>query len=146
MGGEISLGRGTNSFGAIVQGAGFARRLSVIDFLKETSQSLKLRTVIDLYLAVRLGQLGQSAACEHFHRIGPRLAKWLLMSQDRAPSATFSVIHEFIALMLEIRRVGVTTPAANFKRRGLIEYHRGGNKDTRSDRATCDRIQLLSGR
>ncbi len=125
LGAEIVLGITENPFGAIVQGNGSAWKINANDFLIETKNSPELKTIIDLYLAVRIRQLALSATCEHFHEIKPRLAKWLLMSQDRAESPTFLMTHEFIALMLGVRRVGVTTAAADFKRRGLIEYHRG---------------------
>ena len=57
--------------------------------------------------------------------IGPRLARWLLMSQDRAKTDTFHVTHEFMALMLGVRRVGVTVAAGGFQQSGIIRYHRG---------------------
>jgi CRP-like cAMP-binding protein len=125
LGAETALGISTNPFSALVQGAGSAWKLESQFFLSQISSSPELKEIINTYLAVRINQLGLSAACEHFHEIGPRLAKWLLMSQDRAQSPTFRMTHEFISLMLRIRRVGVTTTAADFRRRGLIEYHRG---------------------
>ena len=128
LGSESLLGASRNSFGAIVQGNGSAWRIKVQDFLVEVKNCPEFRRVVDSYIAVRIGQLGLAAACEHFHEIGPRLAKWLLMSQDRAQSPTFLMTHEFISLMLGVRRVGVTTAAADFKRRGLIGYHRGEMK------------------
>lgn len=128
LGAEIGLGALTNPFGAIVQGAGSAWKISANVFLNDIKNIPELKSIVNTYLAIRIGQLGLSAACEHFHEIGPRLAKWLLMSQDRAHSPTFLMTHEFIALMLGVRRVGITTTAADFRRRGLIEYHRGEMK------------------
>lgn len=128
LGAEILLGCETNVFGAIVQGAGSAWKLNAKEFLLDVEVIPEFKSVINAYLSVRISQLGVSAACEHFHEIGPRLAKWLLMSQDRAHSPTFLMTHEFIALMLGVRRVGITTAAADFRRRGLIEYHRGEMK------------------
>lgn len=128
LGSEIILGISTNPFGAIVQGTGSAWKIKVKDFLIEVQNSPELKNIINAYLAVRINQLGLSAACEHFHEIGPRLAKWLLMSQDRAHSPTFLMTHEDISLMLGVRRVSVTMTAADFRRRGLIEYHRGEMK------------------
>lgn len=125
LGSEVLLGGMTNPFGAIVQGAGSAWKMDVIDFLSNIKKIPEFQAIANTYLAVRINQLGLSAACEHFHEIGPRLAKWLLMSQDRAHSPTFLMTHEFIALMLGVRRVGITTTAADFRRRGLIQYHRG---------------------
>ena len=57
--------------------------------------------------------------------IGPRLARWLLMSQDRAQQDQFQVTHEFMAYMLGVRRVGITAAAGSLQRAGLIKYHRG---------------------
>lgn len=125
LGSEIILGTNLNMFGALVQGSGEAWRIKIADFMNHFDKTPELKTVIQKYLSIRVRQLGLSAACEHFHEIGPRLAKWLLMSQDRAQSSTFLMTHEFISLMLGIRRVGVTTTAADFKRKGLIDYHRG---------------------
>ena len=125
LGSEIILGMNNNMFGAIVQGSGEAWKINKTDFMDHFNKISELKNVIQKYLSIRIRQLGLSASCEHFHEIGPRLAKWLLMSQDRAQSSTFLMTHEFISLMLGIRRVGVTTTAADFKRKGLIEYHRG---------------------
>ncbi len=128
LGAEVILGITVNSFGAIVQGSGNAWKINVKDFLSEVNNHQELKDIVSIYLAIRMAQLGLSAACEHFHEIGPRLAKWLLMSEDRAQSSTFQMTHEFISLMLGVRRVGVTTAAADFRRRGMIEYHRGEMK------------------
>ena len=128
LGAEHILGINTNPFGALVQGVGSAWRIEAQDFLGEVDNSIELKAIVSSYLAVRNKQLGLSVACEHFHEIGPRFAKWLLMSQDRAQSPAFLMTHEFISLMLGVRRVGITTIAADFRRRGLIEYHRGEMK------------------
>ncbi len=72
-----------------------------------------------------MAQLVSSTGGLRFHLIGPRLARWLLMTQDRAHDDNFHVTHEFLAYMLGVRRVGVTMAAGALQRQGLITYHRG---------------------
>jgi CRP-like cAMP-binding protein len=110
---------------AMVQGAGSAWRVPVASFRRELSRSAPLRHQLGRYSYVRMMLMATSAACLRFHLIGPRLARWLLMSQDRAHADRFHVTHEFLASMLGVRRVGVTSAAGALQRRGLIHYHRG---------------------
>ena len=95
------------------------------DFRAELALGTALRRVLNKYLFVLMSQMANSAACLRFHMIGPRLARWLLMSQDRALADTFSVTQEFLAYMLGVRRVGITAAAGALQSGGLIEYHRG---------------------
>lgn len=125
VGATLALGVTRTSTGAVVQGAGSAWRLSAADFRRELAHSAPLRRSINRYLYVRIAQMATSAACLRFHLIGPRLARWLLMSQDRAHADQFHVTQEFLAAMLGVRRVGVTAAAGALQRAGLITYRRG---------------------
>jgi CRP-like cAMP-binding protein len=121
LGAQLALGVLTTPLHAVVQGAGTALRLNARTFHGELQRSPALQRVLNRYLYVLMAQLAESAACLRFHQIRPRLARWLLMSQDRAQSETFHVTQEFLAYMLGVR----TAAAGDLQRSGLIGYRRG---------------------
>ena len=125
LGTNLTLGVGTANLRALVQGAGGSWRIGAASLKRELVRSPALRAVLHRYLHALMAQFATSAACLRFHQIGPRLARWLLMSQDRAHTDTFRVTQEFLAYMLGVRRVGITGAAGALQRGGLIEYHRG---------------------
>jgi CRP-like cAMP-binding protein len=125
LGAHMALGVAAAPLRALVQGAGSAWRIGAAAFSRELARSTALQRGLNRYLYVLMAQLTTSAACLRFHLIGPRLARWLLMSHDRAQRDTFRVTHEFLACMLGVRRVGITTAAGVLQRSGLICYHRG---------------------
>ncbi|MDB6084816.1 MAG: cyclic nucleotide-binding domain (cNMP-BD) protein [Gammaproteobacteria bacterium] len=124
-GAHLALGVMTEPLHALVQGSGASWRVGARAFRDELARSAALRRSIHRYIYVLMTQLASSAACLRFHRLGPRLARWLLMSQDRAHSDSFYVTHQFLSYMLGVRRVGVTAAAGELQRDGLIEYSRG---------------------
>ncbi len=125
IGCNMALDVPTTPFRALVQGPGLARRIGTKAFRAELSRSPAIQRVIGRYVHVLMAQIADSSVCLHYHQISPRLARWLLMSQDRAHASAFHVTHEFLALMLGVRRVGVTTAAVALQRAGLIDYRRG---------------------
>ena len=125
LGAELALGVPIAPLHALVQGEGAAWRIGSAAFRRELAGSTALQGGMHRYLYVLMSQLASSAACLRFHQISPRLARWLLMSQDRAHSDRFKVTHEFLAYMLGVRRVGITAAAGDLQRSGLIEYRRG---------------------
>lgn len=125
VGAQLVLGVTTSPLRALVQGSGAALRIGAAAFKAELARSPALQKELDRYLYVLMAQTVSSAGCLRFHLIGPRLARWLLMTQDRAHDDQFHVTHEFLAFMLGVRRVGVTQAAGELQRRGLIRYQRG---------------------
>jgi CRP-like cAMP-binding protein len=125
LGAQLVLGVAIAPLHALVQGSGTAWRIAADPFKRELARSKALQRVLNRYLYVLMAQQAESAVCLRFHLIGQRLARWLLMSQDRAQSDSFHITHEFLAYMLGMRRVGITAAASELHRNGLIEYHRG---------------------
>jgi CRP-like cAMP-binding protein len=125
LGVQVVLGVAVAPVRALVQGQGIARRIGARSFRDELGRCAGLQRSLGRYLYVLMAQQAAAAACLRFHLIGPRLARWLLMSQDRAHSDQFHVTHEFLSYMLGVRRVGITVAAGALQARGLITYHRG---------------------
>lgn len=121
----LALGAARAPMRAVVQGAGSAIVLSAEAFVGELASGRALRSAMYAYAVVQLRQLCQNVACARFHLVEARLARWLLMTQDRAEGRTFRITHEFLGNMLGVRRAGVTMAAGALQRHGLIQYRRG---------------------
>jgi CRP-like cAMP-binding protein len=125
VGASLALGIAHSPVKALVQGAGSALRLSAAGFRRELARNPALQRAVNRYLHALMAQIAQTAACNRFHVVEARLARWLLMTRDRMRSPKFRMTHEFLSHMLGVRRVGVTEAASSLQRQKLIEYTRG---------------------
>ena len=91
------------------------------------------RRLLHRYVLVQHGQVARTAACNGRHDIPQRLARWLLMAHDRAGADTYPMTHEFLSMMLGVRRAGISVAAGTLQKAGLIRYTAG--KITIADRA-----------
>ena len=125
VGAHLALGVAIAPTHVVVQGPGSAWRIASAAFSEVLESSPYLQRCLHRYNYVLMTQHINAAACMRFHQIGPRLARWLLMSEDRAQANHFQMTHEFLAFMLGVRRVGITAAAGVLQKDGLIAYHRG---------------------
>ena len=125
VGSTLALGVASSPVKALIQGEGSALRMRAEDFNSALNESAQCRRVIGAYLYVQFAQVAQTAACGRFHGLDARLARWILLTQDRAGENRFRLTHEFLAQMLGVRRAGVTMAAGMLQKRHLIQYRRG---------------------
>jgi CRP-like cAMP-binding protein len=109
----------------VVQGGGTAMRMTTADFRREFTKNTALQRELFRFTHLLMTQVAQTAACNRFHVVTQRLARWLLMTRDRVQSNEFVLTQEFLARMLGVRRVGVTEAAGSLQKRKLIRYTRG---------------------
>jgi CRP-like cAMP-binding protein len=146
VGTALALGVGVSPVRALVQGTGAAMRMKSARFLKELRQSLQLQRALYRYTDTLMAQVAQTAACNRFHVVQERLARWLLMTRDRVQSNDFHLTQEFLSHMLGARREGVTKASAQLQKRKLIEYSRGNIRivDQRGlEAASCSCYQIV---
>jgi CRP-like cAMP-binding protein len=125
LGASLSLNVPTARLRAIVQSSGSALRLSAHTLTGMLEDSPQLRRVVHRYVYVLLAQLAQANLCMRFHQIEERLARWLLMTHDRAHADHFQLTHQYLADMLGVQRSAITIAAGDLQRRQLIHYSRG---------------------
>jgi CRP-like cAMP-binding protein len=125
IGVPMALGVAVSPFRAVVQGEGTAMRMTTADFRRNFAASAGLKREVFLFTHLLMIQIAQTAACNRFHVVTQRMARWLLMTHDRVNSNEFRITQEFLALMLGIRRVGVSVAMCVLRDRKLINYRRG---------------------
>src|ERR1700692_590172 len=123
-----AVGLSRSTLQAVVQITGDGFRVEV-GALQNTLQSAPhVQLMLSRYAVVRSMQVAQTAACNRLHDIEQRLARWLLMTQDRVDSGSLAITHDFLATMLGTDRPTVSLAAGVLQKKGLIEYTRGAVK------------------
>lgn len=119
MGVKISTTR------ALVQASGSAMRMTSAAVRNEANHLGSLHRLLHRYTHSLLTQISQSSACNRFHTVEARLARWLLMTQDRVGLEEFRLTQDFMSNMLGVRREGVNKAAGSLQTGKLIHYSRG---------------------
>jgi CRP-like cAMP-binding protein len=123
-----AVGLSRSPLRAVVQvtGDGFRIKVGALQRTLESTPHLQAR--LNRYTAIRGMQVAQTAACNRLHDVKQRLARWLLMTQDRVDSGALPITHDFLATMLGTDRPTVSLAAGVLQKKGLIEYTRGAVK------------------
>lgn len=125
LGAEMVLDTPIAPYTSVVQGSGTSLRLSASAFASLLDSGTELRDMCNRYFYVLVEQLAQSIACNSFHGVSQRLARWILMTHDRADGNELQLTHAFLGTMLGVRRSAVTIAAGHLQEQQLISYSRG---------------------
>ena len=120
-----AVGLSTSPLEAVVQisGDGFRVKVEALETTLESTPHLRL--LLSRYAVVQGMQVAQTAACNRLHDTKQRLARWLLMTQDRVDSESLLITHDFLATMLGTDRPTVSLAAGVLQKEQIIEYTRG---------------------
>jgi len=121
----IFMGVNVSRNRALVQGSGSAMRMTSVAVRHEANRLGTLHRLMHRYAVSLLTQVSQAAACNRFHSVDARLARWLLMTSDRLGTEEFRLTQEFMSNMLGVRREGVNKAAGVLQTGKLIHYSRG---------------------
>ena len=123
-----AVGLNRSPLQAVVQIAGDGFRIEVAALQTTLKSSPHIQLLLSRYTAIRGMQVAQTAACNRLHDIEQRLARWLLMTQDRVGSESLPITHDFLATMLGTDRPSVSFAAGVLQKKKLIKYTRGAVK------------------
>lgn len=122
---SVVLGANSTPNQALTQSDVETSRISTADLVTEFRKNGKLHDSLLRFVHTMFTQVTQTAACNRLHTLDQRLARWLLLTQDRINGKQFTLTQEFLSRMLGVRRAGVTVAANDLRHSGLIDYHRG---------------------
>jgi CRP-like cAMP-binding protein len=125
LGATTALGIDVAPMRCVVQGSGSALRTGAVQFRRSLRNLPGTYRLLHRYLYVLLAQLSRMAACTRFHDVEQRLARWLLMTDDRTSADHVYLTHAFLADMLGVQRSAVSIAAGSLQDRELIRYSRG---------------------
>jgi CRP-like cAMP-binding protein len=123
-----AVGLNRSPLQAVVQVTGDGFRVEIGALQNTLESAPHLQMMLSRYAAIRGMQVAQTAACNRLHDIEQRLARWLLMTQDRMDSGSLRITHDFLATMLGTDRSTVSLAAGALQRKELIEYTRAAVK------------------
>ena len=121
----VILGANSTPNQGLAQSDVLASRISKSDLVAEFRRNGKLNSLILRFVHSMFTQVAQTAACNRLHTLDQRLARWLLMTDDRTDGSNLPLTQEFLSRMLGVRRAGVSVAANSLRQHGLIDYHRG---------------------
>ncbi|HEV2498360.1 MAG TPA: Crp/Fnr family transcriptional regulator [Terriglobia bacterium] len=106
-----------------IEGNGFRVSASALQAVLQTAPDLQMS--LSRYAVLQGMQVAQTAACNRLHELVQRLARWLLMAQDRVDAGTLFLTHDFLATMLGTDRPSVSLAASELQKNKQIRYRRG---------------------
>jgi len=123
-----AMGLPRNPLREIVQISGDGFKIPIEALQKALGSTPRLQILLSRYAVLHGLQVSQTAACNRLHGAPQRLARWLLMTQDRVDAAILEITHDFLATMLGTDRPSITVAASQLQSQQLIEYGRGSVK------------------
>jgi CRP-like cAMP-binding protein len=143
---QAAVGINRNQVREIVQiaGDGFRVRIGALKSVLKSSPALQL--ILTRYAVVQGMQFAQTAACNRLHNIEQRLARWLLITQDRVDSTTLAITHDFLATMLGTDRPTVSLAAGTLLKKKIIGYTRGAVQilsRTKLEKCACECYEVI---
>ena len=142
-----ALGTKPLPYGLTVQLAGLAYRVPRAVIREHIMSCSALHELLMEYSQLVMHQLAQSALCNRFHTSVQRLAKWLLLTAERADTNRFELTHEFVAQMVGAPRSAVSESAAILRAKGIIDYRRGVltiKNARRLQKIACECAEIVS--
>lgn len=139
LGLPVVLGTRSSPLKAFVQVPGAGVRVRADLFKSEADRGGELRALVLRYAQAFFVQTAVTAACNRLHLLDARLANWLMRTRDRALSDMLPLTHDFLAVMLGVRRAGVTEAVGRLSAWGMIEHVRG-----RIDILDAARLEAMS--